>query len=108
MDEALIRQVRRRAHDTCEYCLVPQTYYPAPFQIDHIIAISHGGPTALRNLALSCLHCALCGELPPTGPFAHELAKRDSPGVRTPAPALPDAGKACGSPVGGAGFLRTM
>jgi hypothetical protein len=57
MDEALVRQVRQRAHDKCEYCLVPQTYYPAPFQPDHIIAISHGGPTALHNLALSCLHC---------------------------------------------------
>ena len=29
----------------------------APFQIDHIIARKHGGPTSEDNLALSCFHC---------------------------------------------------
>lgn len=31
--------------------------YPAPFQIDHIIARQHGGPTVADNLALACIHC---------------------------------------------------
>jgi hypothetical protein len=57
MDESFIQAVWRRAGNVCEYCLIPQTYYPAPFQIDHIIATQHGGPTLLSNLALSCLHC---------------------------------------------------
>jgi hypothetical protein len=57
MDAALAREVRRRAQDTCEYCLIPQAYYPAPFQNDHIIALHHGGPTVWNNLALACLHC---------------------------------------------------
>src|SRR5258708_609394 len=31
-------------------------YFPAPFQIDHILAKQHGGLTRFGNLALSCLH----------------------------------------------------
>jgi hypothetical protein len=57
MDESLVRAVRQRAGDACEYCLIPQSFYPAPFEIDHIIARQHGGPTVEGNLALSCLHC---------------------------------------------------
>jgi hypothetical protein len=56
MERALEEQVWERARDCCEYCLMPQADYPAPFQIDHIDAIQHGGPTAPHNLALSCLH----------------------------------------------------
>jgi len=57
MDESLAEEVRRRANHTCEYCRMPQVYYPTiPFPIDHIIARQHGGPTTLSNLALSCLH----------------------------------------------------
>jgi hypothetical protein len=57
MDAALAQEVRGRAHDTCEYCLMPQSYYPTPFQNDHIVARVHSGATALHNLALACLHC---------------------------------------------------
>ncbi len=57
MDESLIELVWSRAGRACEYCLMPATLYPAPFQIDHIIARQHDGPTASGNLALSCLHC---------------------------------------------------
>jgi hypothetical protein len=57
MDELLAREVRRRAGHACEYCLMPEAYYPTvPFPIDHIIALQHGGLTTLGNLALSCLH----------------------------------------------------
>ena len=57
MDVALAQRVRTRAGDVCEYCLIPQSLYPAPFQIDHVIARQHTGPTRYTNLALSCLHC---------------------------------------------------
>ncbi|HTU22612.1 MAG TPA: HNH endonuclease signature motif containing protein [Gemmataceae bacterium] len=58
MDEALAEEVRRRANHACEYCRMPQAFYPTvPFPVDHIIARQHGGPTTLHNLALSCLHC---------------------------------------------------
>jgi hypothetical protein len=57
MDESLIAQVRHRANDACEYCRMPRALYPTmAFPIDHIIAQQHGGPTALGNLALACLH----------------------------------------------------
>jgi hypothetical protein len=58
MDESIAQEVRARAGGACEYCHMPQVYYPTiPFPIDHIIARQHGGPTVLGNLALSCLHC---------------------------------------------------
>ena len=57
MDESLVREVWRRARNACEYCRIPQEFYPAPVQIDHIVARQHGGLTASRNLALACLHC---------------------------------------------------
>jgi hypothetical protein len=57
MDELLAEAVRRRAGEACEYCLAPQRFYITPFQIEHIIARQHGGPTTFSNLALACLHC---------------------------------------------------
>ena len=57
MDAALRDAVRQRARFCCEYCQLPETYAPvAPFQIEHIIAQQHGGPTTLPNLALACHH----------------------------------------------------
>jgi hypothetical protein len=53
----LVEEVWRRANGRCEYCGVPSSDYPLPFQIDHIIARQHGGSGDLTNLALSCLHC---------------------------------------------------
>jgi hypothetical protein len=57
MDESLIELVWSRAGRACEYCLMPHAFYPAAFQIDHVIARQHDGPTVPGNLALSCLHC---------------------------------------------------
>lgn len=59
MDKALDDEVRRRAGYRCEYCHLPQSAYRAKFQIDHIIAQQHKGPTALENLALACVRCNL-------------------------------------------------
>jgi hypothetical protein len=57
MDEALAEAVRARARYRCEYCLFPEDLFLLPFQIDHILARQHGGPTVLSNLANSCLNC---------------------------------------------------
>jgi hypothetical protein len=50
-------QVRERAGYVCEYCHLPEAAVRLPFQLDHIIAEQHGGPTALSNCANSCLPC---------------------------------------------------
>jgi hypothetical protein len=56
MDAALVELVWERAGSACEYCLIAQAFYPAPFEIDHIIARHHEGRTRANNLALSCVH----------------------------------------------------
>src|SRR5262245_8975439 len=57
MLRVIAQEVRRRAGGRCEYCHFPEAYYPAPYEIDHVIALKHGGPTVLSNLALACLRC---------------------------------------------------
>ena len=54
MDEALRQLVWDRAGDACEYCRLPQRLDVLPFQIDHVLAVKHHGPTTADNLALSC------------------------------------------------------
>src|SRR5271154_6398440 len=56
MNEALKRLVWDRAQSACEYCRLPQSLDVLPFQIDHIIAEQHHGPTVAENLALFCLN----------------------------------------------------
>jgi hypothetical protein len=50
----LSQQVADRAQWRCEYCLSPAAFSTQPFEVDHIIPRSKGGPTVLENLALSC------------------------------------------------------
>jgi hypothetical protein len=57
MNLRLERLVWRRAQRICECCLMPQDYDVLPFQIDHILALKHGGLTLARNLALACFFC---------------------------------------------------
>ncbi len=57
MNRALARIVRERAGYRCEYCCLPQSAFPLPFQIDHVRAEKHGGETSASNLALACTHC---------------------------------------------------
>ena len=57
MANSLWEQVWQRAEEICEYCRMPQLYDPMPFQVDHIIAQQHHGPTVFENLALACLSC---------------------------------------------------
>ncbi len=49
--------VKERAKNCCEYCLIPQDFSIYTHEIDHIIALKHGGKTTPENLALSCLSC---------------------------------------------------
>lgn len=55
------REVRRlvvtRARGHCEYCLLHEDDTPFAHQVDHIIAIRHGGKTSSENLALACMEC---------------------------------------------------
>jgi hypothetical protein len=57
MNAGLIRLVWQRARQCCEYCQMPQDLDPTPFEIDHIIAEKHKGPTVASNLCLSCFYC---------------------------------------------------
>lgn len=57
MTRALLAAVRAAAGGRCEYCRMPEARDPLPFQVDHVIAEQHGGPTEAGNLAWSCLHC---------------------------------------------------
>ena len=59
MDDETTLFVRTRAKERCEYCRLPQRYYTELFQIEHIVARSHGGGDEPRNLALACRHCNL-------------------------------------------------
>jgi len=49
--------VWERAGHRCEYCQVAQEFDRLPFEIDHIIAEKHGGPTRASNLCLASFAC---------------------------------------------------
>src|SRR5438876_11553262 len=55
----LVRQVRERAGNICDYCWLPQHSQEATFHVDHVVPRSKGGPTSLENLALACVTCSL-------------------------------------------------
>lgn len=54
---ALRREVRERAGERCEYCLLAESQSFFPHEPDHLIAQKHGGKTVLVNLALACFDC---------------------------------------------------
>ena len=57
MDRALEELVWERARSHCEYCRIFQEHDAFAFEIDHVIARSHGGPSRASNLALACFLC---------------------------------------------------
>ena len=57
MERALEKLVWRRAGRRCEYYQVAQEHDPLPFEIDHVIAKKHRGPTRASNLCLACFAC---------------------------------------------------
>ncbi|MFZ4557090.1 MAG: HNH endonuclease [Pseudanabaena sp.] len=53
-----IRQlVSDRASGKCEYCLIHQDFSIFSHEVDHAVAIKHGGLSNEENLVLSCLPC---------------------------------------------------
>ena len=56
-DPPLKRLARERAGDQCEYCLLPDGWGTAAMELDHVIALSHGGADAAGNVALACDAC---------------------------------------------------
>lgn len=57
MDRALEELVWQRAEGRCEYCQVSQEQDELTFEIDHVIARKHRGPTRAGNLCLACFAC---------------------------------------------------
>lgn len=57
MDEFLTAQVRERARNRCEYCRLADWQHPGVYEVEHVIAKKHGGPTVFGNLAYASLHC---------------------------------------------------
>ena len=56
--EAGLRElVRLRAGGLCEYCRISERFTLAEHEIDHVIAVKHGGQTVVENLALCCTVC---------------------------------------------------
>jgi 5-methylcytosine-specific restriction endonuclease McrA len=55
--QPLRRLVAERARGCCEYCLLHQDDSPDTHQIDHIVAVRHGGQTVEDNLAYACAEC---------------------------------------------------
>lgn len=51
--------VRQRDRDRCRYCGLQQAGQASVFHIDHILARSRGGATALDNLVQQCPSCSL-------------------------------------------------
>jgi hypothetical protein len=57
MERALQEFVWQRARNRCEYCQLSQQDHDLPFEVDHIIAVKHRGPTRASNLCLACFAC---------------------------------------------------
>jgi HNH endonuclease len=55
---ASLRQlVSQRASGSCEYCLINQTFSMYSHEVDHVIALKHGGESTEDNLVIACLPC---------------------------------------------------
>ena|SRR6266516_3820290 len=54
---ALRQLVFERARGRCKYCLIHQDVSIYSHEVDHIIALKHGGQTQADNLAVACLPC---------------------------------------------------
>jgi 5-methylcytosine-specific restriction endonuclease McrA len=57
MERSMQELVWQRAGHRCEYCRMPQSCDPLPFEIDHIIAKDHEGLTKVSNLCLRWFAC---------------------------------------------------
>ena len=50
-------EVARRAAHRCEYCRAPEAVFNFPFEVEHVIPVSHKGIDEQANLALACRSC---------------------------------------------------
>lgn len=57
ISSSLRQLVIERSQGRCEYCLIHQDFSIYSHEIDHILAVKHGGKTTPENLAFSCLAC---------------------------------------------------
>ena len=55
--KGLRNMVAERAGFRCEYCLSSEADSVNGFEVDHIFARKHGGPTTFENLAYVCIIC---------------------------------------------------
>lgn len=53
----LKREIRERAQQRCEYCLIHERDAAFAHEPDHVISRKHGGETTPLNLAWSCFDC---------------------------------------------------
>lgn len=53
----LRRLIIERGRHCCEYCLIDQRDTAATHEVDHLVAVKHGGQPQSENLALACLRC---------------------------------------------------
>lgn len=51
------RAVLQRAKGYCEYCQLPASFSPSPYNFEHIIPLIKNGLTVAENLAYSCGGC---------------------------------------------------
>jgi hypothetical protein len=49
--------VAERAGYRCEYCHAPEVIFNFPFEVEHVVPVSHGGAENESNLALACRAC---------------------------------------------------
>lgn len=54
---ALRRLVEVRADGLCEYCLIHQADTFFGCEVEHVLAVKHGGATVADNLAFACVFC---------------------------------------------------
>ncbi|MCB0036955.1 MAG: HNH endonuclease [Anaerolineales bacterium] len=57
MSDELREFVIERAHNRCEYGLMPQAFSLHKHEPDHIVPRQHGGESTKENLALACMRC---------------------------------------------------
>ena len=57
MERALETFVWQRAKNRREYCQISQADLNLSFEVDHIIAEHHQGPTRANNLCFACFAC---------------------------------------------------
>ena len=57
ISEALRRLVQERSGYCCEYCQISADVTFYAHEVDHVIALKHGGETIAENLAYACWRC---------------------------------------------------